>query len=99
MRYQYVQGMRQLVPAGTAQTDDRGEYRVWGLNPGEYYVSAIARNRPTPRPVAGSRRRRDRPGQALRRRGGVARSRPPTGRGRSRTGSLRADVLPRRALR
>jgi len=43
-RYQYGQGMRQLVPAGTAQTDDRGEYRVWGLNPGEYYISAIARN-------------------------------------------------------
>jgi Carboxypeptidase regulatory-like domain len=43
-RYQYGQGMRQLVPAGTAQTDDRGEYRVWGLNPGAYYISAIARN-------------------------------------------------------
>lgn len=44
MRYQYVQGTRQLVPAGSAQTDDRGEYRVWGINPGDYYVSAIARN-------------------------------------------------------
>jgi hypothetical protein len=43
-RYQFGQGMRQLVPAGTAQTDDRGEYRLWGLNPGEYYISAIARN-------------------------------------------------------
>jgi len=43
-RYQYGQGLRQLVPAGTAQTDDRGEYRMWGLNPGEYYISAIARN-------------------------------------------------------
>ena len=28
----------------TAQTDDRGQYRVWGLNPGEYYVSAVAPN-------------------------------------------------------
>jgi carboxypeptidase family protein len=44
MRYQYAQGNRQLVPAGTAQTDDQGAYRVWGLNPGEYYVSAQARN-------------------------------------------------------
>jgi hypothetical protein len=44
MRYQYAQGNRQLVPAGTSQTDDRGEYRVWGLNPGDYYVSAVARN-------------------------------------------------------
>src|SRR5260370_1387464 len=44
MRYQYAQGNRQLVPAGTSQTDDRGEYRVWGLNPSDYYVSAAPRN-------------------------------------------------------
>src|SRR5215813_15217567 len=44
MRYQYAQGNRQLVPAGTAQSDDQGAFRVWGLNPGEYYVSAAARN-------------------------------------------------------
>jgi hypothetical protein len=42
-RLQYVQGNRQLVQAGSAQTDDRGQYRVWGLMPGEYYVSAVAR--------------------------------------------------------
>jgi hypothetical protein len=40
LRYQYVQGSRQLVPAGEAPADDRGQYRVWGLNPGEYYVRA-----------------------------------------------------------
>ena len=44
MAYEYAQGNRQLVPAGSAQTDDRGEYRVWGLNPGDYYVSATAQN-------------------------------------------------------
>jgi Carboxypeptidase regulatory-like domain len=44
MNYQYAQGERQLVPAGTAQTDDEGGYRVWGLNPGDYYVSAVSRN-------------------------------------------------------
>lgn len=44
MRYQYQQGDRRLVPASAGQTDDRGAYRVWGLNPGEYYVSATARN-------------------------------------------------------
>jgi protocatechuate 3,4-dioxygenase beta subunit len=44
MMYRYAQGNRQLVPAGQGQTDDRGEYRVWGLNPGEYYVSATIRN-------------------------------------------------------
>jgi hypothetical protein len=44
MMYRYAQGNRQLVPAGNGQTDDRGQYRVWGLNPGEYYVSAVSRN-------------------------------------------------------
>jgi hypothetical protein len=44
MRYQYAQGNRQLVPTGAAQTDDQGAFRVWGLNPGEYYVSAMSRN-------------------------------------------------------
>src|SRR5829696_3076664 len=39
-RYQYVQGERQLRPAGADQTDDRGQYRVFALPPGEYYVSA-----------------------------------------------------------
>jgi hypothetical protein len=43
MRYQYMQGDRRLVPAGQAQTDDRGVFRVWGLNPGDYYVSAVSR--------------------------------------------------------
>ena len=42
LRYQYAQGTRQLVPAGMGQSDDRGEYRIWGLNPGEYFVSAVA---------------------------------------------------------
>lgn len=39
-RYQYIRGERQLTPAGADQTDDRGQYRVFGLPPGEYYVSA-----------------------------------------------------------
>jgi hypothetical protein len=43
MRYQYLQGDRRLTPAGTAQTDDKGQFRVWGLMPGEYYVNAQAR--------------------------------------------------------
>lgn len=44
LRYEYAQGNRQLVPVGAAQTDDLGAYRVWGLNPGEYYVSAVTPN-------------------------------------------------------
>jgi len=43
MRYQYQQGDRRLTQVGTAQTDDRGQYRVWGLMPGDYYVNALTR--------------------------------------------------------
>jgi hypothetical protein len=42
--FQYVQGRRRLVPSGpSAVTDDLGEYRLHGLNPGDYYVSATVR--------------------------------------------------------
>ncbi|HKT69259.1 MAG TPA: carboxypeptidase-like regulatory domain-containing protein [Terriglobales bacterium] len=30
----------QLMPAGSARTDDRGQYRIFGLKPGEYYLQA-----------------------------------------------------------
>jgi Carboxypeptidase regulatory-like domain len=43
MRYQYLQGERRLTPAGNGQTDDKGQYRVWGLMPGDYYINAVAR--------------------------------------------------------
>ncbi len=33
-------GMRLLQPASSAKTDDRGQYRIFGLEPGEYYVRA-----------------------------------------------------------
>ena len=39
LRYVYRQGLRQLEPAGTDQTDDRGQYRVFDLEPGEYFFS------------------------------------------------------------
>jgi len=42
MQYRYVRGKRQLVPAGGATTDDRGEYRIFGLAPGRYWVSAAS---------------------------------------------------------
>jgi hypothetical protein len=44
LAYQYGQGERRLTAAGGGQTDDRGEYRIWGLNPGTYYVTAIVPN-------------------------------------------------------
>ena len=43
LRYEYMQGDRRLVPVGTGQTDDKGQYRVWGLMPGDYYVNAVGR--------------------------------------------------------
>jgi carboxypeptidase family protein len=47
MRYQFVNGARQLVNAGrTAQTDDLGQYRIFGLMPGDYIVRASLRQNP-----------------------------------------------------
>ncbi len=44
MRYQFVNGERQLVNAGrAAQTDDLGQFRVFGLMPGDYVVKASLR--------------------------------------------------------
>ena len=39
LRYVYRQGQRQIEPAGSDQTDDRGQFRVFDLEPGQYYVS------------------------------------------------------------
>ncbi len=39
-RYMFRQGKKQLAPAGMDQTDDRGEYRIFNIPPGRYYVSA-----------------------------------------------------------
>lgn len=40
MRYRYLTGKRQLVNAGFAHTNDLGEYRIYGLAPGRYYLVA-----------------------------------------------------------
>ncbi len=42
-RLQYMQGRKQLSRAGSRITDDRGEYRIFSLAPGQYYVSAVYR--------------------------------------------------------
>ncbi len=45
MRYQYVQGQRRLMPSGRGgSTNDIGEFRIYGLTPGQYYVAATLRN-------------------------------------------------------
>ncbi|MBI2188742.1 MAG: carboxypeptidase regulatory-like domain-containing protein [Acidobacteria bacterium] len=47
LRYQLAQGTRRLTPTGmVAQTDDTGSFRLYGLMPGDYYVSAILRALP-----------------------------------------------------
>ncbi len=38
-RFSYQQGQRELVPAGNDMTDDRGQFRIFDLAPGEYIVS------------------------------------------------------------
>jgi carboxypeptidase family protein len=44
MRYIYVNGERRLqVAGGSASTNDLGEYRIYGLIPGQYFVSATLR--------------------------------------------------------
>jgi protocatechuate 3,4-dioxygenase beta subunit len=40
MKYVYQGDKRQLTSAGASTTNDRGEYRIWGLAPGKYYVRA-----------------------------------------------------------
>lgn len=45
LRYGFVRGKRQMTAPGFASTDDLGEYRVFGLEPGKYYLSATYRPR------------------------------------------------------
>jgi len=46
MRYLTL-GTKQLVNSGTGQSDDQGNFRIFNLEPGRYYISAI------PRPAIG----------------------------------------------
>ena len=44
LRYQLVQGVRRLSPTGVRdQSDDTGAFRLYGLMPGDYLVSATLR--------------------------------------------------------
>lgn len=45
LRYQIQRGVRRLVPTGGGdQTDDTGSFRVYGLAPGDYFVTATLRS-------------------------------------------------------
>ncbi len=48
LRSEYRDGVRTWVSAGSNTTDDRGEYRVFNLQPGTYYIRATQGNIPTP---------------------------------------------------
>lgn len=43
VRYGYVQGRRTLMPASSSTTNDIGEYRLAGLPPGRFFLSATYR--------------------------------------------------------
>jgi protocatechuate 3,4-dioxygenase beta subunit len=44
LRFQYTRGRKELVAAGgSASTNDLGEYRIFGISPGKYYLSATYR--------------------------------------------------------
>ena len=44
MRQRYVQGRRRLMPTGrNSMTNDIGEFRLFGLEPGQYYLTATLR--------------------------------------------------------
>jgi hypothetical protein len=44
LRFRYLNGARRLAPSGGGMTDDRGIFRVYGLAPGDYFVSAAVRD-------------------------------------------------------
>jgi protocatechuate 3,4-dioxygenase beta subunit len=48
MKYTFIpsSGERRLIPSGTTALDERGVYRIYGLTPGEYYVSASSTSNP-----------------------------------------------------
>ncbi|MEO8027454.1 MAG: carboxypeptidase regulatory-like domain-containing protein [Bryobacteraceae bacterium] len=54
-RYNYTNGQRNLMPFGTAQSNDLGEYRISSLQPGKYFLAAVPGLRSTTAGPSGSR--------------------------------------------
>jgi protocatechuate 3,4-dioxygenase beta subunit len=44
----FPSGKRKLQAVALAQTDDRGQYRIFGLSPGEYYLKGSESSEPVP---------------------------------------------------
>jgi len=55
LKSSYANGHREFTDARAGFTDDRGEFRIWGLAPGQYYVRATNPRRwatgPAPREI------------------------------------------------
>jgi hypothetical protein len=51
LRNEYRDGVRTWVNAGQNTTDDRGEYRLFNLQPGTYYIRATQANIAVPTPA------------------------------------------------
>jgi hypothetical protein len=45
LRYVFQNGARTLQQGGTASTDDRGIFRIYGLQPGDYVICALPRGK------------------------------------------------------
>ena len=45
-RLQYMSGRKQLSRSNSRMTNDLGEYRIFGLSPGRYYLNAVYRSDP-----------------------------------------------------
>jgi len=54
LKYTYQQGKKQLVPVNASNTNDLGEYRLFGLTPGKYFLYASRRGAIFSKPVAQS---------------------------------------------
>jgi Carboxypeptidase regulatory-like domain len=63
-RSYYERGRHGFAAAASARTDDRGEYRVHGLEPGSYYVAALYQAPPRP-PATQEQVRKDALGNPL----------------------------------
>jgi len=50
LRFSYATGRRQLIPILGTSTNDRGEYRAYGLASGRYYLLATLRGAPMSHP-------------------------------------------------
>ena len=50
LRFSYANGKRQLIPVSGASSNDRGEYRIFGLPAGRYYLLATLHGAPMSHP-------------------------------------------------